>query len=110
MTVLALPSLKAEIVAATAATDRLPLINRDPCPDEENVHIRWPLALRIVDVGTDGVDRASTRIYLNGTPAPGTPVILEPLAARAVIRRSLPGRQVARQYVVPSRTIATVQK
>ncbi len=69
MTVLALPSLKAEVVAATAATERLSLINRDPCPDEENVHIHWPLALQIVDVGTDGVDRASTRIYLNGTPA-----------------------------------------
>ncbi|MCP4678754.1 MAG: phage tail protein [Deltaproteobacteria bacterium] len=62
---LELPSLRVTKIAATVASTRPLLINRDPGPDETNVAINWPISLRVFDPGPDGIDKAATRIWVN---------------------------------------------
>src|SRR5690606_16994665 len=64
-----LPSLFVDLVAAVAAAERPVLINRNPGPDEADVPIDAAVALEVVDPGTDGVDRAATRVWVDGALA-----------------------------------------
>ena len=63
---LELPGLHVDTVAAQLAGDRPILINRDPGPGEMGVPLEWFIALDIVDPGPDGIDRAVTRILVDG--------------------------------------------
>lgn len=64
-----LPALIVDLVAAVAAAERQVLINRDPGPDEADVPIDAAVALEIVDPGPDGIDRATTRVWVDGALA-----------------------------------------
>src|SRR5690606_26107386 len=66
---LELPGLYVDTVAAQLAADRPILINRDPGPGEMGVPLEWFIALDIVDPGPDGIDRAVTRILVDGVLA-----------------------------------------
>ncbi|MFH0899100.1 MAG: phage tail protein [Pseudomonadota bacterium] len=66
MAELELPVLFVESVAAAAATSRPLLINRDPAPGETSVPIDSQVALELMDPGSDGIDRAATRIWVDG--------------------------------------------
>ena len=66
---LELPGLYVDTVAAQLAGDRPILINRDPGPGEMGVPLEWFIALDIVDPGPDGIDRAVTRILVDGVLA-----------------------------------------
>ena len=61
-----LPTLVADDVVLAVATARPLLINRDPGPDEADVPIDTALALELVDPGPDGIDRATTRVWVDG--------------------------------------------
>ncbi len=69
MATLELAALFVDAVAAVQAIDRPLLVNRDPGPDETGVPIDAWLALEVVDVGADGVDRASVRVWVDGALA-----------------------------------------
>lgn len=69
MATLELPGLYVDTVAAQLAGDRPILINRDPGPGEIGVPLEWFIALDIVDSGPDGIDRAVTRILVDGVLA-----------------------------------------
>jgi phage tail-like protein len=77
MATLELPRLQIDSVALTASTGRPLLINRDPAPDEVGAPIDSLVSLELVDSGPDGVDRAGTRVWLDGVlafdgnPTPG---------------------------------------
>ena len=64
-----LPALLVDAVASVAALDRPVLVNRDPGPDELAVPIDASVALELVDPGPDGIDRAATRVWVDGAPA-----------------------------------------
>jgi len=69
MTTLELPALFVDGVVLVAATARLVVVNRDPCPDETGVPIDATIALELVDTGVDGVERASVRLWVDGALA-----------------------------------------
>ncbi|MDP1916412.1 MAG: phage tail protein [Myxococcales bacterium] len=69
MATLELPRLQVESVALITSAARLLLINRDPAPNDEGVPIDSLLSLELVDAGPDGIDRASTRIWVDGVLA-----------------------------------------
>jgi len=64
-----LPGLYFDDVVTDATPTRPVLVNRDPEPNEVQVPIGTAIALEIVDVGSDGIDRSATRVYVNGTLA-----------------------------------------
>lgn len=64
-----LPALFVDAVASVAALDRPVLVNRDPGPDELAVPIDASVALELVDPGPDGIDRAATRVWVDGALA-----------------------------------------
>ncbi|PIE65646.1 MAG: phage tail protein, partial [Deltaproteobacteria bacterium] len=64
MPVVELPALYIDNVAAIVATTRPLLINRDPGPSEVGVPLDAAIALEVVDSGSDGVDRATTRVWV----------------------------------------------
>ncbi len=64
-----LPALFVDAVAFVAALDRPVLVNRDPGPDELAVPIDASVALELVDPGPDGIDRAVTRVWIDGALA-----------------------------------------
>lgn len=64
-----LPGLYFDDVVADATPTRPTLVNRDPEPGEVEVPVGTDIALEIVDVGADGIDRSATRVYVNGTLA-----------------------------------------
>jgi len=66
MATLELPGLYVDNVAAVVAVERPMLINRDPGPGEVGVPLGSTVALEIVDPGPDGIDRAATRVWLDG--------------------------------------------
>jgi hypothetical protein len=66
---LELPALVVDTVAAVTAAQRPALINRDPGPDEVAVPIDATVALELVDAGPDGIDRAATRVWVDGVLA-----------------------------------------
>ena len=63
---ISLPTLFADDVVLSVATSRPLLINRDPGPGETGVPIYAPLALELLDPGPDGIDRAATRVWVDG--------------------------------------------
>jgi phage tail-like protein len=65
MSTLELPGLYVDGVALIASTPRLVVVNRDPSPGEIGVPIDATLALELVDTGADGVDRVSTRVWVD---------------------------------------------
>ena len=69
MPTLELPALYADTVAAVVAVSRPLLVNRDPGPGETGVPLDSSIAVEIVDLGPDGVDRAATRIWVDGVLA-----------------------------------------
>ena len=69
MPVLELPGLYADTIAAQIAAGRPLLLNRDPGPGELGVPLEWFVALDIVDPGPDGIDRAVTRVLIDGVLA-----------------------------------------
>jgi phage tail-like protein len=69
MATLELPALFVDAVAAIQAGERPLLVNRDPGPDEAGVPIDATVAVEIVDVGADGVERGSVRIWVDGVLA-----------------------------------------
>lgn len=84
MATLELPRLQVESVALITSAGRPLLTNRDPAPDEEGVPIDSLLSLELVDSGPDGIDRASTRIWVDGVLAFDgnlTPAFAGPLAS-----------------------------
>ena len=68
-----LPALFVDAVAAVTAAatglGRPVLVNRDPGPDELAVPIDTSVALELVDPGPDGIDRAATRVWVDGALA-----------------------------------------
>ena len=64
-----LPGLYFDDVVTDATPTRPALVNRDPEPSEVQVPVGTQLAVEIVDVGSDGVDRAATRAYVGGVLA-----------------------------------------
>ena len=64
-----LPALYVDNVAAVVATSRPVLVNRDPGPGEQGVPLGWTISLDVVDPGTDGIDRAATRVWVDGALA-----------------------------------------
>lgn len=64
-----LPGLYLDDVVTDATPTRPALVNRDPEPGEVEVPIDTNIALEIVDVGADGIDRTATRVYVSGVLA-----------------------------------------
>lgn len=68
-----LPALFVDAVASVAAAStgigRPVLVNRDPGPDDFAVPIDASVALELVDPGPDGIDRAATRVWVDGALA-----------------------------------------
>jgi phage tail-like protein len=64
-----LPALVVGAVAAIVATSRPLLTNRDPSPGETGVPLVSVIALDLVEPGADGVDRAATRVWVDGVLA-----------------------------------------
>ena len=64
-----LPALFVDAVAAVTAPNRPALVNRDPGPDELAVPIDAAVAIELVDPGPDGIDRAATQVWIDGTLA-----------------------------------------
>ena len=64
-----LPGLYFDDVVTDATPTRPVLVNRAPEPNEVQVPVGTKIAVEIVDVGPDGVDRAATRVYVGGVLA-----------------------------------------
>ena len=64
-----LAGLYLDEVAAETATARPVLVNRDPEPGEQGVRLGSGIILEVVDPGPDGVDRATTRVWVDGVLA-----------------------------------------
>ncbi|SDE59848.1 phage tail protein [Myxococcus virescens] len=69
MATVELPALYVDTVSLFAETRRPLLLNRAPGPEEANVPVNAALELELVDVGTDGIARAATRVWVDGFPA-----------------------------------------
>ena len=65
MSTVQLPALVVDNVALVAATPRLVLVNRDPCPNEQRVPVDSVVALELIDTGPAGVDRGATKVWLD---------------------------------------------
>ncbi len=75
---LELPALYIDDVSTQRAAERLVLGNRDPAPDERRVPLETTVSLEVVDVGADGVDLGTARVWIAealaldaGLPQPG---------------------------------------
>jgi phage tail-like protein len=66
MAAVELPGLYVDNVASIVAVERPLLVNRDPGPDEVGVPLDWPVALEVLDPGADGINRAATRVWVDG--------------------------------------------
>ncbi|RKI05693.1 phage tail protein [Corallococcus sp. AB030] len=69
MAAVELPALYVDTVSLFAETRRPLLLNRAPGPEEEDVPVDAALELELVDVGTDGIARAATRVWVDGVLA-----------------------------------------
>ncbi|NVJ27621.1 phage tail protein [Myxococcus sp. AM011] len=87
MATVELPTLYVDTVSLFTETRRPLLLNRAPGPGEEDVPVDSVLELELVDVGVDGIARASTRVWVGGVlafeggaSAEVTPAFAGPLA------------------------------
>ncbi|MCG8419964.1 MAG: phage tail protein, partial [Proteobacteria bacterium] len=64
-----LPGVFLDQVTLDLTTETPVLINRDPEPGEVEVPVDTQIALELVDVATDGIDRAATQAFLGGVLA-----------------------------------------
>lgn len=69
MATVELPALYVDTVSLFAETRRPLLLNRAPGPEEADVPVDAALELELVDVGTDGIARAATRVWVDGVLA-----------------------------------------
>ncbi|RJS13383.1 phage tail protein [Corallococcus sp. H22C18031201] len=63
------PTLYVDTVSLLAEARRPLLLNRSPGPGEEDVPVDSALELELVDVGTDGISRTATRVWVDGVLA-----------------------------------------
>ncbi|ATB45942.1 hypothetical protein [Corallococcus macrosporus] len=63
MATVELPALYVDTVSLFAETRRPLLLNRAPGPEEADVPVDAALELELVDVGADGIARATTRVW-----------------------------------------------
>ncbi len=74
------------LVLDPAFTPRPSLANRDPAPNEDRVHLDTTIALDVLDIGTDGVDEARTRVWIDDVLAFSGSAITAPFAgARSAV-------------------------
>ncbi|MBU8900913.1 phage tail protein [Corallococcus sp. M34] len=66
MATVELPALYVDTVSLLAEARRPLLLNRSPGPGEEDVPVDSALELELVDVGTDGIAREATRVWVDG--------------------------------------------
>lgn len=69
MPLLELPALVIDNVATVIAASRLIMVNRDPAPNEAGVPLDSAIALELIDLGSNGIDRAATRVWIDGVLA-----------------------------------------
>ncbi|TQF11694.1 phage tail protein [Myxococcus llanfairpwllgwyngyllgogerychwyrndrobwllllantysiliogogogochensis] len=69
MATVELPTLYVDTISLFAETHRPLLLNRAPGPGEEDVPVDSALELEVVDVGVDGIARATTRVWVDGVLA-----------------------------------------
>ncbi len=112
MTTIELPALYVDAIALIASTPRLALVNRDPSPGEIGVPVDATLALELVDTGSDGIDRDSVRVVIDGALAFDGGAVTEiaaafagPLAAATQTADTL---RIVLQPAVPLASLATV--
>ena len=112
MAAVELPTLVLERVADERAASRLLLVNRDPGPSEAAVPRASAIAVELVDLGHDGVDRAATRVWVNGglafaggAPDPVAPAYRGP---RAAVLESADALRIVLDPVVPFESEALV--
>lgn len=112
MPLLELPALYADVVAAVLAAARPVLVNRDPGPDENGVPLGAALALELVDPGPDGIDRAATQVWIDGSLAfqGGAPPELQPAFAgpRALVAETADALQLVLDPIAPWASLALV--
>ena len=112
MSAVDLPALYVDRVVLVAAAARLVVVNRDPSPDESGAPIDATLALELVDTGSDGVDRGSVQIWVDGVPAfdGGATPELSPAYAGPLcgVARTADTLRVVLHPLVPLASLATV--
>ena len=69
MAALQVPHLLIDTVISVAQAARPIVLCRDPGPGETNVPVDATIAFDLVDVGTAGIDRASTQVFVDGVLA-----------------------------------------
>jgi phage tail-like protein len=115
MAELELPTLTIGAVAAIVASSRPLLANRDPGPGETGVPLRTTVALEVLDPGVDGVDRAATKVWIDGVVAfdgaQVTPLSPAFAGARAAVLETADTLRIELGPVVPfaSQTRVTVR-
>ncbi|RKH35682.1 phage tail protein [Corallococcus praedator] len=112
MATVELPTLYVDTVSLFAETRRPLLLNRAPGPGEEDVPVDATLGLELVDVGTDGIARAATRVWVDGVLAfaGGDSVEVQPAFAGplAEVRQTADTLRVVLHPAVPLASQATV--
>lgn len=113
MAAVELPGLYVDNVASIVAVERPLLVNRDPGPDEVGVPLDWPVALEVLDPGADGIDRATTRVWVDGQIAfdGGAAPELEPGfdGLRADVVGSADTLRIVLDPTTPFASLATVE-
>ncbi|MDC0714222.1 phage tail protein [Stigmatella sp. ncwal1] len=112
MATVELPALYVDTVALFAETRRPLLLNRAPGPEEVDVPVDAALELELVDVGTDSIARAATRVWVDGVLAfaGGDSVEVVPAFAGplAEVRQTADTLRVVLHPAVPLASQATV--
>jgi phage tail-like protein len=113
MPILELPALRIQGVFAEAVATRLVLINRNPAPAEEGVPLTSPIGLEIADMGTGGIDRSATKVWVAGELAfrgGASPEIAPAYAGpRASALQTSEALRIVLDAVVPMASLAALQ-
>ncbi len=106
---LELPAVYLDPVLLDPTPARPALLNRDPEPDDVAVPITATVCLDVTDVGADGIDLASTRVFLHGQLAfeAGT---FSPGFDGALSAHSSPQPDTLRVVVHPATPFASLQQ
>ncbi|MCP3104247.1 phage tail protein [Myxococcus sp. K15C18031901] len=112
MATVELPALYVDTVSLFAETRRPLLLNRAPGPEEADVPVDAALELELVDVGADGIARATTRVWVDdvlafegGASVEVAPAFAGPLAE---VRQTADTLRVVLHPAVPLASQATV--